>query len=75
MQATLRAIFEKDPAKRRQQGRRELYTHGLEILAQRQLQHVVQIRDGRRAEDALMERLRGHDGLGIVLPEQIAEPV
>jgi hypothetical protein len=41
MQATLRAIFEEDPAERRQQGRRELCAHGFEILAQRQLQHVV----------------------------------
>jgi hypothetical protein len=41
MQATLRAIFEKDPAKRRQQGRWELDAHGLEIRAEGQLQHVV----------------------------------
>jgi hypothetical protein len=33
MQATLRAIFEQDPATRRQQGRRDRATHGLEMLA------------------------------------------
>lgn len=59
MQATLRAIFEKDPAKRkrRQQGRRDRDTHGLEILAERQLQHGVSRRNRRRAEEALVERL------------------
>jgi hypothetical protein len=41
MEATLRAIFEKDPAKRRQQSRWELDAHGLEIRAEGQLQHVV----------------------------------
>jgi hypothetical protein len=75
MQATLRAIFEKDPAKRRQQGRWELDAHGLEIRAEGHLQHVVEIRVGVRAEEALVERLRGYDGLGIVLPEKVAEPV
>jgi hypothetical protein len=57
MQVTLRAIFEKDPAKRRQQGRRDRDTHGLEILAERQLQHGVSRRNRRRAEEALVERL------------------
>jgi hypothetical protein len=75
MQATLRALFETDPAKRRQQGRWAVDAHGLAIRAESQRQHVVSIRVGVRAEEALVERVRGYDGLGIVLPEKVAEPV
>ena len=74
VEATLRAIFEEDAAKGRQHSRRELGIQGVELLTERQLEDLLHIRHGLRGVQPLMQSLRRHHCLGVMLPEDVTEP-
>ena len=74
VETTLRAIFQEDPPKGRQEGRGKLRIEGVKLLAQRQLQDLLHIRHGLRGIDALLEGLGCHGGLRMWLLEKIAQP-
>jgi hypothetical protein len=74
VEATLRAIFQEHPPKRREGGGGELRLEGWQLFAQRQLEDVPQIGDGLRGDHALLEGLGCHGCVRLALLEDITEP-